>query len=56
MSFAVWLLANGTSVYSEESAHLMNTLVTRHARRWEELKEKNQHPPHFPRRYFTNIE
>ncbi len=43
-------------VYSEESAHLMNTLVTRHARRWEELKEKGEQPPVFPRRYFTNDE
>jgi hypothetical protein len=34
----------------------MNTLVTRHARRWEELKDKKQDPPLFSRRYFTNVE
>jgi hypothetical protein len=52
----VVVLTRVASIYSEESAHLMNTLVTRHARRWEELKDKKQNPPLFSRRYFTNVE
>jgi len=39
--------------YSEESAHLQNALVMRYARRWEELKEKKEEPPHFPSSYST---
>lgn len=40
-------------LYSESSGHLQNTLVSRHARRWEELKAKDEEPPHWPREYTT---
>ncbi len=39
--------------YSEESAHLQNALLMRYARRWEEMKERKEEPPHFPSSYST---
>lgn len=41
-------------LYSEESAHLMNTLVMRHAKLWEALKAEGKEPVPFPITYTTS--
>ena len=42
-------------LYTEESAHLMNTLTMRHATLWESMKQEGKgEPQHFPISYTTS--